>query len=160
TPAARAATGRPRCTSGCSRPCSAATTPRAGTSRRPSRTTRRSAPTSGRRGRARRSKGSRAEPPLPSGRIAALRVTVVGRGAIGVTYAAAAEEAGHEVVLCGRRAAPAPVVERPDGTEHRLRSGVIADPADAGGPVPWVLLAVKAHQTEGAAAWLEALCGA
>jgi 2-dehydropantoate 2-reductase len=89
-----------------------------------------------------------------------MRVAVVGPGAIGVTYAAAAEEAGHDVVLCGRRPAPAPVVERPDGAEHRLASPVVADPAAADGPVPWVLLAVKAHQTAGAAAWLEALCGA
>jgi 2-dehydropantoate 2-reductase len=88
----------------------------------------------------------------------AMRVAVVGPGAIGATYAAAVEEAGHEVVLCGRRAAPAPVVVREDGSEHRLASDVRADPAVAGEPVAWVLLAVKAHQTAGAAAWLHALC--
>ena len=34
-----------------------------------------------------------------------MRVAVVGPGAIGATFGAAAEEAGHEVVLCGRRPA-------------------------------------------------------
>jgi len=34
-----------------------------------------------------------------------VRVAVVGPGAIGATFGAAAEEAGHEVVLCGRRPA-------------------------------------------------------
>ena len=89
-----------------------------------------------------------------------MRVAVVGPGAIGATFGAVAEAAGHEVVLCGRRAAPAPVVERPDGAEHALASAVRADPAAAQGPVPWVLLAVKAHQTVGAADWLAALCDA
>jgi 2-dehydropantoate 2-reductase len=88
-----------------------------------------------------------------------MRIAVVGPGAIGATYAAAAEEAGHEVLPCGRRAAPAPVVEKPDGSEHALASAVIADPAAVDGPVPWVLLAVKAHQTAGAARWLDELCG-
>ena len=49
-----------------------------------------------------------------------MRVAVVGPGAIGATFGAVAEAAGHDVVLCGRRAAPAPVVERPDGAEHAL----------------------------------------
>jgi 2-dehydropantoate 2-reductase len=88
-----------------------------------------------------------------------VRVAVVGPGAIGLTFGSAAEEAGHEVLLCGRRPAPAPVVERPDGSEHALASGVESDPSAAGGPIPWVLLAVKAHQTAGAADWLGALCG-
>jgi len=85
-------------------------------------------------------------------------IAVLGAGAVGATFAAAAERAGHEVALCGRRAAPAPVVEQPGGTEHRLARDVRADPA-AAAPVPWVLLATKTHQTAGAADWLAALCG-
>ncbi len=88
-----------------------------------------------------------------------MRVAVVGPGAIGATFGAAAEEAGHEVVLCGRRPGPAPVVERPDGGEHPIAAEVESDPSATDGPVPWVLLAVKAHQTAGAADWLRALCG-
>ena len=85
-------------------------------------------------------------------------IAVIGPGAVGATFAAAAERAGHAVALCGRRAAPAPVVELPDGTEHALAGPVRDDPA-ATGPADWVLLAVKTHQTAGAAGWLRALCG-
>ncbi len=84
------------------------------------------------------------------------RIAVVGPGAVGATFAAAAERAGHDVVLCGRRAAPAPVVELPDGTEHALGRPIQPDP-DAVSPARWILLAVKTHQTAGAARWLAAL---
>jgi len=86
-------------------------------------------------------------------------VAVVGPGAIGATFAAAAERAGHAVALCGRRPGPAPVVELPDGHEHALTGNVQGDPS-AAEPAPWVLLAVKTHQTAGATRWLERLCGA
>ncbi len=84
------------------------------------------------------------------------QIAVVGPGAVGATFAAAAERAGHDVALCGRRAGPAPVVELPDGAEHAIAGPVRADPA-AASPAPWILLAVKTHQTAGAAAWLAAL---
>jgi 2-dehydropantoate 2-reductase len=86
-------------------------------------------------------------------------VAVVGPGAIGATFAAAAERAGHAVALCSRRPCPAPVVELPDGQEHALAGHVQSDPS-AAEPVPWVLLAVKTHQTARATRWLERLCGA
>jgi 2-dehydropantoate 2-reductase len=63
------------------------------------------------------------------------------------------------VTLYGRRAGPAPVVERPDGSTHALASAVQADPSAAAGPFEWVLLAVKTYQVAGAAPWLRALCG-
>jgi 2-dehydropantoate 2-reductase len=85
------------------------------------------------------------------------RIAVVGPGAVGATFAAAAERAGNDVALYGRRSAPAPVVELPDGQEHRLAGQVRADPS-AVAPLPWVLLATKTHQTAGAAEWLAALC--
>jgi 2-dehydropantoate 2-reductase len=85
------------------------------------------------------------------------RIAVVGPGAVGATFGAAAERAGHAVALCGRREAPPPLVELPDGTEHALAERVGADPS-AATPVPWVLLAVKTHQTASAAGWLAALC--
>ena len=63
--------------------------------------------------------------------------------------------------LCSARAGRSSevVVELPDGSVVTVdapaadRSGVLDGPAD------WVLLAVKAHQTAGAAGWLSALCG-
>jgi len=85
------------------------------------------------------------------------RIAVVGPGAVGATFGAVAERAGHEVTLCGRRPAAAPVVELPHGDEHRLAGRVGADPA-AAAAAPYVLLAVKTHQTAGAADWLRALC--
>jgi 2-dehydropantoate 2-reductase len=84
------------------------------------------------------------------------RIAVVGPGAVGATFAAAAERAGHAVALHGRRAAPPPLVRLPEGGEQRLAAPVTADPA-AAAPVPWILLAVKTHQTAAAAPWLGAL---
>jgi 2-dehydropantoate 2-reductase len=86
-------------------------------------------------------------------------IAVIGPGAVGATFAAAAERAGHAVSLHGRRPAPAPVVELPGGAAHRLAAPVGADPG-AAAPVPWVFLAVKTHQAAGAAAWLDALTAA
>ncbi|MEN3281311.1 MAG: 2-dehydropantoate 2-reductase [Solirubrobacteraceae bacterium] len=86
------------------------------------------------------------------------RVAVVGVGAIGATVAAAVQEAGgHEIVLCARRPLERVVVERPDGDEVVLDAPILTDP-DGVEAADWVLLAVKAHQTEGAAGWLGALC--
>ena len=73
--------------------------------------------------------------------------------------AAAVQQAGgHELVLCARRPMEQVVVEGPDGTEVALAGAVLTEPARTT-PFEWVLLAVKAHQTAGAAGWLRALCG-
>jgi 2-dehydropantoate 2-reductase len=86
------------------------------------------------------------------------RVAVVGPGAIGATMAAVAQRAGAELVLCGRTARDRLIVER-GGASEVVPGPVLTDPA----AVPWqadvVLLAVKAHQTEGSAPFLAALCG-
>jgi 2-dehydropantoate 2-reductase len=39
-----------------------------------------------------------------------------------------------------------------------LEAPILTSPADVTGPADWVLLAVKAHQTDGAAGYLDALC--
>jgi 2-dehydropantoate 2-reductase len=87
------------------------------------------------------------------------RVAVVGVGAIGATVAAAVQDAGaNELLLCARRPLRRVVVERPDGAEAVIDAPVLTDPDRLDSPADWVLLAVKAHQTHGAAGWLSALC--
>ena len=87
-------------------------------------------------------------------------VAVVGPGAIGLTCAVAAHEAGHEVVLCGRRPlGGTPTIEYFDGRLLTADLPSHTDPAELSGPVDLVLLAVKAHQIAASAGWLEALCG-
>ncbi len=82
------------------------------------------------------------------------RVAIVGPGAIGGAAAAMAQRAGAELVLCGRTPLDRLVVG-----DEIVPGPVLTDPA----AVPWqadvVLLAVKAHQTEGAAPFLRALVG-
>ena len=86
-------------------------------------------------------------------------VAVVGVGAIGGFFAAhliAADTA--DVVLCVRRPFDELVLEH-DGGELRCAPTVLTDPGAVAGPVDWVLLATKAHQTIGAAPWLQRLVG-
>lgn len=92
--------------------------------------------------------------------VCSAQIAVVGPGAIGAAFAACAVEAGRrDLVVCGRRPLDRIVVTR-DGRDPVVVDGpVLTDPADAGGVVRWVLLAVKAHQTAGARAWLDVLCG-
>src|SRR4051812_45391659 len=86
-------------------------------------------------------------------------VAVVGPGAIGAAVAAAIEATGrHELVVCARRPIGALRIERDGAEPVTLRAPVLVDP-DAAETVDWVLLAVKAHQTAGAAAWLHRLVG-
>ena len=88
-------------------------------------------------------------------------IAVVGAGAIGTFFAAhllADASAGHEVTVCVRRPFDELVVDGADGESLRVRPRVVTD-ADEVDVVDWVLLATKAHQTEGAAGWLRALAG-
>lgn len=82
------------------------------------------------------------------------RVAVVGPGAIGAAVAAMAQRAGAELILCGRTP-----LERLVVGDDVVPGPVLTDPA----AVPWradvVLLAVKAHQTAGAAGFLRPLAG-
>jgi 2-dehydropantoate 2-reductase len=88
------------------------------------------------------------------------RVAVVGPGAIGATFAAAVQQAGgQELALCVRTPRQPPVVEGDGFGSVALDAAVLTDPGELRGPVDWVLLAVKAHQTAGAAGWLRAACG-
>jgi 2-dehydropantoate 2-reductase len=88
------------------------------------------------------------------------RVAVVGPGAIGGAFAAAVQQTGYgDLVLCARRPLDELVVDRDDGDSVVLNAPVLTDPAAVDGPVDWVLLAVKAHQTEEAGGWLRTLAG-
>jgi 2-dehydropantoate 2-reductase len=82
-------------------------------------------------------------------------VTVLGPGAIGVSVAAVAQQAGAAVTLVGRRPRPAPTVAFP-GEQPRSLPDVSAD---ARGPADILFVAVKAHQVDGAAAALRELTG-
>jgi 2-dehydropantoate 2-reductase len=82
-------------------------------------------------------------------------IAVIGPGAVGATIAAELARAGHELLLCGRTERRAIVVERAGHAAVTL-GPVRTDPAGLR-PVRWLLLAVKAHQTHGAAGWLSAL---
>jgi 2-dehydropantoate 2-reductase len=84
-------------------------------------------------------------------------VAVIGPGAIGGSIAARLRAAGRDVIVCARHPLTALVVEGPTGTIRAAPRVVLS--AAGVGPVPWVLLATKAHQTEGAADWLGATVG-
>ena len=85
-------------------------------------------------------------------------IAIVGVGAIGGSVAAAlADLTRHQLVLCARTRFEGLEVQHPAGTS-RVAAPVCTDPAEMG-PVDWVLLATKAHQTAQAAPWLRALTG-
>lgn len=83
-------------------------------------------------------------------------IALIGPGAIGGTVAAWLARA-HEVAICARTAFETLRVETPDGMLE-ARPRLLTDPAEAG-PVEWVLIATKAYDCEGAAAWLSGLIG-
>ena len=85
------------------------------------------------------------------------RVAVIGAGAVGTVVAAAAVDAGHDVVVCARRRLDRLVVERTDGVRE-LDVPVLVDPGEAT-EADWVLLATKAQDAAGAAAWFGPLIG-
>jgi 2-dehydropantoate 2-reductase len=85
------------------------------------------------------------------------RVAVIGAGAVGTVVAAAAVDAGHDVVVCARRPIDRLVVERADSVRE-IDVPVLVDPSEAT-EVDWVLLATKAQDAAGAAAWFGPLIG-
>lgn len=84
------------------------------------------------------------------------RIAIIGPGAIGGVVAAWLTKTGaHDVILCARRPLPELVVETPEG-ELVSYPRVIVAPED-GTPVDWVLIATKAYDAAGAAAWFPSL---
>ncbi len=87
------------------------------------------------------------------------RIALIGPGAIGGTVGFALLEAGRDLVVCANRKFSELALTRAGTGERRaLPVEVVASPADAR-PADWVLLCVKSHQTDSAAAWLKATVG-
>jgi 2-dehydropantoate 2-reductase len=85
------------------------------------------------------------------------RVAIVGVGAIGGALAALLEVTGrHEITLCTRRPMDRLTVKTPEGVVT-VRARNLTDPALAV-PVDWVIVATKAYDAKGAAAWFPNLC--
>ena len=84
-------------------------------------------------------------------------VAVIGGGAVGGLFAAAAQGCGRDTVLCVRTQFPALEV-RGDGAAYTIPVRIATDPAREQ-PADWVMLATKAHDTAGAAPWFERLVG-
>lgn len=83
-------------------------------------------------------------------------IAVIGPGAIGCAFAAAAMQAGHEVAVAARTPFAALDVAYPGG---RVRGAVRALDLRSARPFEVVMLSTKAHQTAAAGEWLKALCG-
>ncbi len=84
-------------------------------------------------------------------------VALIGPGAVGGVIAASLVSRGIGVTLCARRPVGALTVELLDGPVA-LTPPVLTDPAQ-GRPVDWVLVATKAYDAAGAAAWFAGLVG-
>jgi 2-dehydropantoate 2-reductase len=84
------------------------------------------------------------------------RVAVIGPGSVGSFFAAHLPR--HEVISCARRPFAEYVIESASAP-MRAPATVLTDPADLHGPVDWVLVGVKAHQSVGASAWFDRACG-
>jgi 2-dehydropantoate 2-reductase len=85
-------------------------------------------------------------------------VAVVGPGSVGSFFAAQLIAAGVPVMSCARRPFERYVIES-EIAPRDVPADVVTDPAAVDTPVQWVLLTVKAHQTESARPWLDRLCG-
>jgi 2-dehydropantoate 2-reductase len=85
-----------------------------------------------------------------------MRVAVVGLGSIGGAVAGTLAAAGrHKIFACTRQPIARLTLERAEGTIE-LPLCNLTDPAQAG-PIDWVLLCTKTHQTAAAAPWLARL---
>ena len=85
-------------------------------------------------------------------------IALIGPGAVGGIIAAAlVSRGGHDLTLCARRPVGALSVELLNGVVS-LAPKVLTDPTQ-GRPVDWVLVATKAYDAAGAAAWFPGLVG-
>ncbi len=89
----------------------------------------------------------------------ALSVAVIGPGAIGLVAISALCEAGNQPLVAARGAFDQVVHRDGAGVERTHQVALVTDPAEIQGPVDVVFLATKIPQTDGAAPWIDALCG-
>lgn len=86
-------------------------------------------------------------------------IALIGPGAVGGVIAASlTKRGGHTLTLCARRPVGELTVELLPGGPLRFSPTVITGPAQ-GRPVDWVLVATKAYDCAGAAAWFPGLVG-
>jgi 2-dehydropantoate 2-reductase len=85
-------------------------------------------------------------------------VAVVGPGSVGAFFAAHLAASGRDVLACARRPFDEYVIESPT-LPVRAPARVVTDPSAVAEDANWVLVAVKSHQTDSTAPWLERLCG-
>lgn len=84
-------------------------------------------------------------------------MAIIGGGAIGALFAAAACEAGFDVTLCVRT--PIPSLVMLEGTKRtKLPVTIVTDPALVS-RTEWVVLTTKVKDTKSAYPWLQALLG-
>lgn len=90
-----------------------------------------------------------------------LSIAVVGPGAIGGTVAAWLSRSPlvGELTLCARSPLEGLTVETPDGERIEATPRVVTSPDQLTEAVDWVLVATKAYDVAGAAAWLKPLMG-
>ena len=88
----------------------------------------------------------------------AIRVAVIGAGAVGGLVAGFIQAAGHAVTLCVRT--PFDRLELGDDTGSRTVPAEIAVDPGALLPFPWVILATKAQDSASAGTWLSRLADA
>lgn len=84
------------------------------------------------------------------------RIAIIGPGAVGAVMAARLGRV-HEVLLCSRRPLAALVVETAEGSIAIRTAG--RTESDRATTVDWILVATKAHDSDGAARWLPSLSG-
>lgn len=85
-------------------------------------------------------------------------VLIIGPGAVGLSVGAALIDAGHDVVFAARQGFGRLMVANAGEMAPRRRANVATSPQQIV-QADWVLLCVKAHQVEGAKAWLDVAVG-
>jgi 2-dehydropantoate 2-reductase len=87
-------------------------------------------------------------------------IAIIGPGGVGSVFTTHLINLGHDVLACARRPFDEFIIETLKA-ELRAPADVVIEPAEAAGrgPVDWLFVGLKGHQTDGAAAWFAELSG-